>query len=88
MNNKRAAQAFLLRYLGADDVLYEFVREAQKTENPYHLDNFEKHIDSMESALSEVMDYAKLLKEDLNALRGRLAWERMNSPEKPVEQAT
>lgn len=77
IDNKRAAGAFLLRYLGADDVLADMVREAERSGDSFHLENFQNHIDKMETALSEGMDAAKLLKEDIAALRGRLAWEKM-----------
>jgi hypothetical protein len=88
--NKRAAQSFLLRYLGADDILASLVEEANKTGNPWHMEQFNKHLDSAETALSELLECGRQLREDIHALRSRLAYERMNArhdlpPQEPTK---
>jgi hypothetical protein len=71
--NKRIAQAVLLRYIGADSVLEMFAKEAQEEKDDFYLECFESHLDELERALSDVMHYSKKLKDEVTALRGRIA---------------
>lgn len=79
--NRRAAATFLQRLLGTDDALAALYDEAKSTNDTFHADTTMSHLENMERALADFIDYSRRLEAEIKSLQSRQYARQMGRPD-------